>query len=169
MVKPVQLFQSARTILCLCPCCGDIVRLSDLTLHYKGETPRTWLDEYDQRFGLYEERKEIFEGKESAIRRASREIGRKRATKTVRKLIRTTFPGSRYHPKDIKAILHPVDCIVFSGMAQKQKLSKIVMLSKESESKSLQKIRESIRQAVENRDYEKKVARVSKKGEITLE
>lgn len=169
MVNPVQLFQAARTILCICPCCGDIVRLSDLTLHYKGETPLTWLDEYDQRFGLYEERKETFESKESAIRQASVEIGRKRATKTVRKLIRTTFPGSRYHPKDIKAILHPVDCIVFSGMTQKQKVSKIVMLSKESEVKGLQKIRESIRQVVEDRDYEKKVARVSKKGEITLE
>ena len=169
MVKPVQLFQAARTILCICPCCGDIVRLSDLTLHYKGETPRTWLDEYDQRMGLYEERKETFDSKESAIRQASRELGRKRATKIVRKLIRTTFPGSRYHPKDIKAIMHPVDCIVFSGMAIKQKLSKIVMLSKESESKSLQKIRDSIRQAVEGREYEQKIARVSKKGEIPLE
>lgn len=63
MVKPVQLFQYGRTILCLCPCCGDIVRLSDLTLHYEGETPRTWLDEYEHRVDLFDNRLESFKAR----------------------------------------------------------------------------------------------------------
>ena len=169
MSKPIQLFQYGRTILCLCPCCGDIVRLSELTLHYEGETPRTWLDEYDTRMLRYEKRLEVFKSKESEIREASREKGRRIATRTVRKVIKETFPGVRYHPKDIKAILNPVDCVVFSGMAMKDRISKIVMLSRKSDLTIPRKLRQSIRKTIERGDYDCQLARVSKTGEIDLD
>ncbi|TFH01017.1 MAG: hypothetical protein E4H14_19070 [Candidatus Thorarchaeota archaeon] len=141
VVTPVQLFQYGRTILCLCPCCGDIVRLSDLVLQYKDEPPRTWLDEYKHRVDLFEESLELFQSKEAEIRESSREKGRRLAARQIRKVVKETFPGCSYHPKDIKALLHPVDCIVFSGMAMKDRIDKIVMLSNQSELMGYRKLR----------------------------
>lgn len=169
MSSPVQLFQYARTILCVCPCCGDIVRVSDLTLHYEGETPRTWLDEYKDRWERYEKRRDAFERKESVIRQKSRETGRRSAARTIRKVVKQTFPGVSYHPKDIKAVLHPVDCVVGSGMATRDKISKIVLLSKETDWKELRKIRRSIRRTVERESYDWQVVRVSPEGELEIE
>ena len=169
MVKPVQLFQYGRTILCLCPCCGDIVRLSDLVLHYEGETPRTWLDEYEHRVGLFEKRLESFKSKESEIRESSREKGRKLAARKVRKVVKETFSGCSYHPKDIKALLYPVDCVVFSGMAKKSRIDKIVMLSNQSKIASFRKLRQSIKKTIEKGDYDRQLARVSPTGEIDIE
>jgi len=169
VVKPVQLFQYGRTILCLCPCCGDIVRLSDLVLHYEGETPRTWLDEYEHRVGLFEKRLESFESKEFEIRESSREKGRKLAARKVRKVVKETFPGCSYHPKDIKALLYPVDCVVFSGMAKKDRIDKIVMLSNQSKQPGYKKIRQSIKRTLERGNYDWQLARVSSAGEIDLE
>jgi len=168
VVKPVQLFQYGRTILCLCPCCGDIVRLSDLTLHYEGETPRTWLDEYEHRVDLFDKRLESFKSKESEIREASREKGRRLAARKVRKVIKETFSGCSYHPKDIKALLYPVDCVVFSGMARKDRIDKIVMLSNQSKLPGYGKLRQSIRKTIERGDYDWQLARVSSAGEIDL-
>ena len=39
-------FQEFRKILCICPCCNDIVRVSDLHLKTKGKVSKTWLDKY---------------------------------------------------------------------------------------------------------------------------
>jgi len=33
----MNVFQSFRTILCVCPCCRDIVRLSDLRIEFMGK------------------------------------------------------------------------------------------------------------------------------------
>nr|KXH72790.1 MAG: hypothetical protein AM324_16455 [Candidatus Thorarchaeota archaeon SMTZ1-83] len=51
-VPAVLLFQKARTILCLCACCGEIVRLSDLKLRCEGVTPETWLGKYERSVSL---------------------------------------------------------------------------------------------------------------------
>jgi len=50
------IFQSFRTILCVCPYCGRIHRLSDPRLKYKRVTPKTWLDEYEVKLRRLEKR-----------------------------------------------------------------------------------------------------------------
>ena len=39
-------FQYLKTILCICPNCRSMLRLSDLNLRYKKKAPTTFLDEY---------------------------------------------------------------------------------------------------------------------------
>jgi hypothetical protein len=46
-MMPFEEFQLFRKILCVCPCCGELVRLSDLRLKTKGEVEKTWLDDYE--------------------------------------------------------------------------------------------------------------------------
>ena len=107
------LFQKARTILCLCPCCGELVRLSELSLRYEGVTPETWLDKYERSLSRFEKKEDRFEEMEGEIRRKSREKGRKKARKRVSEIIDSALPGCKYHPQDIKAVLNPIDYIVF--------------------------------------------------------
>lgn len=129
MPNPVALFQEARRILCLCPRCGEIVRLSDLNLRYKGVAPHTWLDHYDARLRKLTKRDEQFKEAEKGIREAAHERGRQQAARSVHRILKAALPGCRYHPKDIKAILHPVDYVVFCGLAKEQsELHKIVLL-----------------------------------------
>ena len=42
-------FQAFRTIYCVCPCCNNLMRLSDIKLEYEGEAPLTWLDKYEEK------------------------------------------------------------------------------------------------------------------------
>ena len=49
MTELLKEFQEFRRILCLCPCCSELVRVSELRLKVKGPAPRTWLDEYEKK------------------------------------------------------------------------------------------------------------------------
>jgi len=61
-------FQNLRTILCICPCCGELVRASDLHLNAYGKAPKTWLDEYDAEVSKLTLKEEEFDAKSSEIR-----------------------------------------------------------------------------------------------------
>lgn len=45
----IEQFQNLRGILCICPCCNELVRVSDLHLSFEGKKPKTWLDTYEQK------------------------------------------------------------------------------------------------------------------------
>ncbi|UCH05955.1 MAG: hypothetical protein JSW05_06635 [Candidatus Thorarchaeota archaeon] len=42
-------------------------------------------------------------------------------------MIDSALPGCKYHPQDIKAVLHPIDYVVFYGMAEGDEVDKIVL------------------------------------------
>jgi len=168
VMDPILWFQRARTTLCLCPHCGEIVRVSDLSLRYEGVVPRTWLDKYERRDALLEEKEERFEEEEEEIREAARERGRKRARKAVSKFVSAALPGCTYHPQDIKALLHPVEYVVFCGMTEKEQVKEIVLLSRETDVPDIRNIRKSIEKAIDRGDYYWRVARVSEKGEVVI-
>ena len=52
-------FQEFRKILCVCPCCGELVRVSDLRLKATGSTSKTWLDDYDKKSLEMEKKEEV--------------------------------------------------------------------------------------------------------------
>lgn len=148
------IFQSFRTILCVCPYCGRIHRLSDLRLKYKGVTPKTWLDEYEVKLRRLEKREEKFEEKEREIREEAAEKGRRRVLKIIRKSLYSEFAMLPYNPYDIKALLHPVDFVIFDGLNDFEKLKSIVFLSRRTQCIDLVKIRKSIEQAIDKENYD---------------
>ena len=80
------------------------------------------------------------------------------------------LPGCRYDPKDIKAIWHPIDYMVFCGLtSDTDELKKIAFLSKQTNLLSLQKIRQSIQSAIEQDAYDWQVLRITNSGEIQVE
>jgi predicted Holliday junction resolvase-like endonuclease len=162
----VNIFQSFRTILCVCPCCGDILRLADLTLKYKGKTSKTWLDTYDTKARSVDEKVQEFEEKEKEIRDKATERGRSQVPIIIRKSMSSEFTSFRYNPYDIKALLHPVDFVVFNGMTEKDTVDDIVFLSKKHDDPTLQKLRQSIASTIDNGKYSWQVARVDIDGKI---
>ena len=55
-MKLFEEFQEFRKILCVCLECSEIVRVSDLRLTAKGKVKETWLDDYERRSYLLDER-----------------------------------------------------------------------------------------------------------------
>jgi predicted Holliday junction resolvase-like endonuclease len=165
----VDLFQSFRTILCLCPHCGDMVRLSDLKLKHKGAAPRTWLDTYATNLRRLEKKEQLFEEKEASLRKAAIARGRARVPKMIRKCIDEAIASYNYNPYDIKALLHPVDFVVFNGLNDGEKLEDISFLSKRTSSESLNRLRTSLDSSIDGERYDWQVARVSIDGKVELE
>jgi len=165
----VSVFQSFRTILCVCPCCKNIVRLSDLRLKYKGVAPRTWLDNHEMRLRRLEKKEECFKEKEKALRKAAIERGRAKVPKMICKCIDQTIASFNYNPYDIKALMHPVDFVVFNGLNGEEKLKDISFLSKKVTNDNLNRIRASLETVIGKERYDWRVARVSIDGKVELE
>lgn len=162
----VNLFQFFRSILVICPCCGDLMRLGDLTLKYKGKAAKTWLDTYEGKVKGLEKKEMQFEEREQELREAAIERGRKQVPSIIHKSLSSEFRSFRYNPYDIKALLHPVDFIVFNGMTDNASVSDVVFLSKKAGNPELNKVRKSIESTVEKGNYSWQVARVDIDGKI---
>ena len=165
----VNLFQSFRRILCLCPCCGNVVRLSDLRLTYKGAAPRTWLDTYELRLRRLERKEALFDEQEEKLRKAAVERGRARVPKLVRRCMDKDISSFRFNPYDIKALLHPVDFVVFKGLNEKDRIENIAFLARKSSNDVLNRIRDSLKSSIDREEYDFRIARVTIEGDVRLE
>ena len=161
-------FQSFRTILCVCPCCNQIHRLSDLRLQYSGKAPSTWLDDLDEKSLALDEKEAKFSEKEANLRAQAAERGRKKVDVILRKCMAKELACLKFNPYDIKTIMHPVDYVVFDGLNDGE-MNKIVFLSKSSVSPPLLALRSQIRKSIESKSYDWKVARVDITGKISYE
>jgi predicted Holliday junction resolvase-like endonuclease len=168
MSQIVETFQAFRRVLCLCPHCNSIMRLSDLRLRYRGVGPKTWLDTFGREVSVIERKEGLFDEKENKLRDEAAERGRRRVPALVRKSMDSQFARLKYNPYDIKALLHPVDFVVFDGLDSKDKLRQIVFLSKRVENDWLNSLRSSVQKAVEQKNYNWQVARVSVDGAIEI-
>lgn len=162
-------FQEFRKILCVCPYCGKIARLSDLHLKTKGKVAKTWLDEYEQKERNLGKKEERFGERESKLRELAHEKGRKAAEITFNKAISPKLKALKLDPFDVKAILNPIDFLVFKGMNKTDSVSDIVLLSKQIENSNLNVIRQQVKKVISQKKYEWQVARIDKGGQISLE
>lgn len=162
-------FQEFRKILCVCPCCGDIVRVSDLRLKSKGRVSRTWLDNYENLSLSLDKKEERFAEREEKLREMAREKGRKEAERVFNKAISPTFKAFKLNPFDVKPILNPVDFVAFKGMTKKNSVSDILFLSKKCKNSALNCIRRDVKTSILKKRYEWQVARIDERGSISFE
>lgn len=162
-------FQSFRTILCICPRCGNLMRLSDLRLKYKGEAPRTWLDTHDLNSRRLQTQEEEFAGQERKLRTAAHERAHRKVPELICKCMDRDLARFKYNPYDIKLLSHPVDFVVFNGLSDGQKIEDITFLSKRTENSSLDQIRDSLAAVVDSAQYDWRVARVSIEGNVEID
>lgn len=162
-------FQEFRKILCICPCCNNIVRVSDLHLKTKGMVTKTWLDKFEEKERRLEKKEEIFQEKELKLREKAREKGRKGAEKIFNECISPKFKSMELDPFDIKPILNPIDFVVFKGMNKTDSVNDIVFLSKQINNPHLNQIRQQVKKVISQKKYEWQVARIDNQGMISFE
>jgi predicted Holliday junction resolvase-like endonuclease len=169
MTELFEQFQEFRKILCVCPCCGKLVRVSDLRLKAKDPAIRTWLDDYEKKVQELGRKEEQFEEIEEELREKAREKGRKKAEKIINNAISPSLKSLKFNPFDVKPIFNPVDFVVFKGMNKEDLVSDIILLSKKYESSPLNLIRHQIDVAIQKKRYEWQVARIDDRGSILFE
>lgn len=161
-------FQLFRKILAVCPCCGELRRVSDLNLKSKAKVAKTWLDKYDEESNQLFEEEEKFEEIEAKLRERAVEKGRKTAEKAFQKALCPSLKKLKLNPYDVKPIFNPIDFIAFNGMATEEEISDIKLLSRET-CVILDPIRQQIKKAVASFNYDWQVARIDKQGNINIE
>ncbi len=161
-------YQLFRRILAVCPCCGEIRRVSDLRLKSKSEAEKTWLDEYDTDSQKLSVKEQEFQEQEEKLRQEATEKGREEAAKTFQKAICPSLQKLKLDPYDVKPIFHPIDFIAFNGMTSQEEISDILLLARE-QCATLDPIRKQIKKAVDNYMYEWQVARIDDAGNINIE
>jgi len=168
MTELVDVFQTFRKILCVCPCCNQIVRLSDLHLKYGGRAPKTWLDKHELQLLRLQEKVAAFEEKEGELRAQSVERGRKRVPSIVRRCLCSEFGKLEYDPYDIKAVMDPVDFVVFDGLNEGKEVRRVTFLTRKP-SPNMRTVTESMGKTVKQGSYGWKVARINTSGKVSLE
>jgi len=168
------IFQQLKTVLCLCPNCSSLLRVSQLHLRSTAAAPRTWLDDYDgqiQKLQIKDDNVSRKEDKlysqEKEMRKKSAERGRKKVVSTVLKSMDDYFLKKKYNPYDIKPIIHPVDFVIFNGDHDKQ-VNEVVFLSKKSNNPNLAALQKSVDECVEKKNYDFKTAKISNEGKVTF-
>lgn len=162
-------FQSFHKILCVCPKCGMICRVSDLKLSAKGKYEKTWLDKHEDKIDNIEKKEYKFEEVKDQLREIAREKGRKEAKKTFNNAISPTFKALKYDPSDIIPILTPVDFVVFKDMTAKGRVSDISFISQKIKNDNINLLRTQVRKAIDKDLYDWQVARIDKTGKISME
>jgi predicted Holliday junction resolvase-like endonuclease len=145
------------------------MRFSDIRLQYAGKGPETWLDKHETKILLLQKKEEKFLEKELEMRKKATEKGRAQVPSLVKQSFDKDLAKLSYDPYDVKALLHPVDFIIFDGLEQKKKVENVVFLSKKIKDKELNKVRKTIKDTIEDENYDWKIARVSIEGKIELE
>jgi predicted Holliday junction resolvase-like endonuclease len=162
-------FKEFRKILCVCPCCNEIHRLSDLHIKFKGSVSKTWLDEFDKEKQILEEKERKFGEQEEKLREIAREKGRKEAEKVFNKAILPSIRALKFDPYDIKPILNPIDFVVFRGMNKDENVKEIIFLSKMNNFKVLNESRKQIEKVILQQKYDWQVARIEENGKLEFE
>jgi predicted Holliday junction resolvase-like endonuclease len=151
----IDTFQAFSGILVICPCCGELLRVAELSLRYTGKFEGTILDEVRQQEKRLEKKQEAldrnldrFEEKEDALRKTAAERGRNRMKRLIRK-IDPSMSKLKYDPQDIKVIAHPVDLIVFDGLNSGGNQIRNIIFVSRSRAKSSKGVRRSLARALE--------------------
>lgn len=161
----IHMFNQLKIIHCMCPKCDSIMRVSDLQLQSKEKTEKTWLDIFDAKDRILEKIEEKFAEEVDEIKQKAVERGRKQVPKLVNQSINKKFASLKYDPYDIKAILHPIDFVVFNGM-NKGQVQDVTLLSSKTKNSYIQNFHKAIADVVKEKRYDWKVLRVSQDGEV---
>lgn len=160
--------QDFRRILGVCPCCGEIFRLADLMISYRGKPTVTWLD----RLEAAEDRQQRAEDKFAEKERRIRELAKARGRRALPRLLREAepvFACRGYFAHDVKPLFDPVDYIIFDGMNAPSAAKRVVLFDGPALDHGRERVQRSIQRALEVGNYEWKTVRMGKDGRIQPE
>ena len=99
------IFHQARRILCQCPECGELSRLSEIHIKSGKKSKPTWLDAHQENEDGFIAASDKFEEKKAELKKKATDKGRLQAEKDMRDLIKNSLLPSyqkmSYDPRDI--------------------------------------------------------------------
>jgi predicted Holliday junction resolvase-like endonuclease len=163
----VKLFREFQTIFGVCPCCGEVFRLSEARL-YVGRPPRrTVFDELHEEQRKVDQARERFEARESRIREVAKLKGQAVARRLLRRMA-PVFVSNHIDPNDVKVVFDPVEYVVFKGLTNGG-CSRIRFLDRPSRSVRQERIQNSLAKTIDRGDIFWRTYRISETGNITVE
>ena len=168
-MKMFEEFQEFRKILCMCPDCDTIVRVSELKIISKGKDVKTWLDTHENNINKIKLKEEKFDEVKDKLRAEAVSKGRKGAEKVFNNAINPKLKTLKFDPYDLKPILNPIDFLVFKNMNKGDSINDVVLLSEKIKNPLLNKIRTQVKNCISKNKYEWQVARIDKIGNIEIE
>ena len=159
-------FTNFKNILCVCPECSNISRLSQLYIYSSQKTQKTWLDDYEDRVRTFGELESEHDSKVNEIREQAIRRGRDQVPKMVNNSLSGSITKLKYNPYDIKPINHPIDYVVYDGMTDGEINNVIFLHEKNSD---LAELHKSIHETVQKKEYDWRVARISREGTLEIE
>lgn len=162
-------YQLFRRILCVCPCCNKLARISDLKLKAAEPEPKTWLDEYEAKDQELAKMEEAFEEEQENLRKEAKEKGRETAKEALYEVICPSLKKLELDLFDVRPIFYPIDFVVFEGMNRERTVRNIRLLTREHDYPSIKPIQDQIKNAVIQNKYNWRLARVEETGNIVIE
>lgn len=174
MVSLIETFSCFSGTLLICPECGDALRIADLTFHLAGKIDGTIIDTLREKERLLQRQDamlkkqyERFDSRWKAMREATAQRGRQKATEKVRRLD-STLSVLGFDPSDIKAMGYPVDLVVFDGLAEGQKIKKIVFIAQSQGREKFRKLFYRIYQVLQKGNVTWETVRIKTDGSIEI-
>lgn len=161
-------YQLFRRILCVCPCCNKLTRISDLKLKVAEPEPKTWLDEYEAKDLELARMEEAFEEEQENLRKEAKEKGRETVEKALYEAICPSLKKLELDLFDVRPIFYPIDFVVFEGMNREGTVRDIRLLTREHDYPSIKPIQDQIKNAVIQKKYKWELARVQETGNIVI-
>ena len=163
------IFHQARRILCQCPECGEISRLSEIQIKSGKKSKPTRLDVHQKNEDDFGADSYKFKEEKDELKKKATAKGRMQAEEDMRDLIKNSLVPSyqqmTYDPRDIIPISYPIDYVIFDGankvrMKEQDFVKEVLLLSKKTNNAYSQKLHKSIHDVIENKKYEWKTAKV---------
>ena len=161
-----ELLRGLQEVLCVCPCCREVFRLSEARLYY-GRKPRpSWFDELREEAERLERAESRLEEELERLRERARAQAERRVRRELRSRDRLFTPLG-YYPKDARALLDPVDYVVFDGLSTGKRVRSVVLLDLPAGDAERERVQRSIERAVERGDVEWRELRVADDGSVS--
>ena len=158
------IFHQARRILCQCPECGEMSRLSEIQIKSGKKSKPTWLDVHQKNEDDFDADSYKFKEEKDELKKKATAKGRIQAEKDMRDLIKNSLVSNyqqmTYDPRDIIPISYPIDYVVFDGankvrMKEQDFVKEVLLLSKKTNNAYSQKLHKSIHDVIENKKYDR--------------
>lgn len=160
-------FSEMDAILGICPCCGDVFRLSDVRPHLRKRKPVSIFDKLETEERKIDSAEERLEQREAGLREKSRAKGQRAAKARLRK-IDPVFSGRGLDPQDVKVIFDPVEYVVFDG-ANEGSLRAVRLMAHPPVSKGQETVHKSLAGAIGKGNLEFITMRITDEGKVETE
>ncbi len=160
-------FEELKQLYGICPCCGELFRLSDVDIFTKTPPPKTVFDDIENQRRRLEDAREKFEDKKEEIKERATERGRAKAQRKLRKISPFLYDRA-VNANDIKVIFDPVEYIVFRGLTD-ENCTSLELVDHPSETKEREIVQCSIQQAIAAGNIEWQTFRINDSGKIVQE